>query len=68
MKETRISASCKCGRTIVKIMNSEKPTNWRNGDRYIYPERQDDGWCIFRCDKCYTAVDELFAPTESVTE
>lgn len=59
MSEMRIEAKCKCGRTIVKILNSERPTMWRNGDRYTYPDR-DDGWCVFRCDRCHTIVDELF--------
>ncbi len=61
-EEIRTEAKCKCGRTIIRIQNSKSRTMWRNGDRYIYPYRDDDGYCVFRCDnnKCYQAVHELF--------
>ena len=61
-EEIRTEATCKCGRTIIRIQNSKTRTMWLNGDRYIYPEQDEAGYCIFRCDnnQCYQVVDELF--------
>jgi hypothetical protein len=59
MSETRIPGTCSCGRKVVKILNSKVPTMWVNGDRYIYPERED-GWCIFRCKDCMAVISDVF--------
>ena len=63
--ERRISGTCKCGRPIVKILNSDLPTMWVNGDRYIYSDRPHDRGCIFRCDNCSSVIDEVFREATS---
>jgi hypothetical protein len=63
MTETRIAGACSCGRKVTKILNSEVPTMWKNGDRYIYPER-DDKWGIFRCEDCKEPIDETWTATD----
>jgi hypothetical protein len=65
MSETRIEGRCICGEGVTKILNSEKPTMWRNGTRWIYSGRPDLGWCIFRCDKCGAVIDETFTEREN---
>ena len=61
MSETRINGSCTCGRRFVKILNSEVPTMWLNGDRYVHAERAETSTgCQFRCEGCLEVIDENF--------
>jgi len=63
MPETRINGHCKCGRAVIKVLNSGVHTMWRNGNRYAYPETIDsDRVCIFRCRSCREVIDETFIP------
>lgn len=57
----RINGNCKCGRAIVKVLNSDVGTCRTDGTRYAYPETIDkDRWCIFRCKGCGAVIDENF--------
>lgn len=67
MSEVRIPGHCSCGKLVIKVLHSDIPTMWRNGDRYAYPDRIDkDRWCIFRCDSCGQPIDETFIPEEDL--
>lgn len=54
-----IEGQCSCGEPIHKVKNSSC-TNWRNGDRYHYPE-DNSAWCIFRCKTCGNPIHETFS-------
>ena len=54
--ETRIEGQCSCGRKVTKILNSELPTMWLNGNRYVYTDEPEDGGCIYRC-SCGKTID-----------
>lgn len=60
--ERRIPGACTCGRSVTKIENSTCPTSRRDGARFVYTERTDDGWCIFRCEDCLQVIDEQWKP------
>lgn len=61
MSETRVDGQCKCGESVVKILNSEYPTCRTDGARFVYPDRNDN-WCIFRCRGCSVVIDETWRP------
>ncbi len=61
MAEIRTAGVCGgCGKFVLKIEQSVKPTCRADGVRYIYPGRPDDGSCIFRCENCHAVIDEVW--------
>ncbi len=62
--ERRIPGACGCGRPVTKVENSRYPTARRDGARFIYPEKADDGWCIFRCDGCGQVIGQTWKPVD----
>ena len=67
-EEIRTEAQCRCGRTFIRIQNSIRPTWHRNGDRFVYRDRPDEGWSVFRCDACDDVVPDLFSPLQAGIE
>jgi len=64
MKETRIHGQCKCGRKVIKILNSEVPTCRVDGIRYVYSSEPRSEWCIFRCRDCSSVINDSFMSAE----
>lgn len=63
--EERISGECSfCGEPVTLVRNSVARTCRRDGNRYIYTDRQDSGWCIFRCRECSSLIDENWRPLQ----
>ena len=53
---------CKCGRHVNRIQNSTHPTCRRDGMRYVYANRADTGWCIFKCEDCGSVIEDSWSP------
>lgn len=64
MAEVRLDGACACGTRVVLIQNSHLPTCRSDGVRYIYPNRPDTGWCIFRCKVCKEVISETWRPSK----
>ena len=63
--EMRYEGKCStCGKPVIRIVNSEKPTRRRSGERYIYPNRPDNGYDIYSCDGCYSTIDRVWVPKD----
>lgn len=61
--QERILGRCSvCKTTVTKIINSSLPTFRNDGIRFVYSEKPDFGWCIYRCDKCKNIIDETWKP------
>lgn len=61
MNETRFDGHCgNCGKPVIRIANSLRETRRVDGVRFIYPNRRDTGYCIFRCDNCFALIDEVW--------
>ena len=64
MSEIRIPGHCKCGRAVIKVLNSEV-SGRLDGIRYADPEDIDSSrWCILRCRSCYEPIDQAFVASE----
>lgn len=64
MAEVRHRGACRCGRAITKIENSAVKTVRRDRARFVYENREDTGWCIFRCEDCSEVIDTTWQPAE----
>ncbi|MBN4061705.1 hypothetical protein JYU20_00725 [Bacteroidales bacterium AH-315-I05] len=58
-----IEGECSCGELVHKVLSSNC-TNWKNGDRYHYPNEKT-AVCIFRCKNCGDVIHDTFKETES---
>jgi hypothetical protein len=61
--ENRIDGKCSCGEKFIKIENSNHPTMWENGDRYVYQSLPNHLGCVFRCGTCMKPIHETFNKT-----
>ena len=57
----RIEGKCKCGRSVTRLKIEGERTFRRNKMRYIYPEKPDDGYDIFRCESCMEVIENNWA-------
>lgn len=64
-EEIRVNGACTCGRPIVKILNSQRPTLMKDGSRFIDPSEPDKGWCLIRCEWCNSFIPTTWIPTEA---
>ena len=62
--ERRVPGQCRCGARITRILNSTRPTCRTDKSRFVYDDRDDTGWCIFRCDTCFEVIDLSWKPLE----
>ena len=66
--QTRIYGLCAtCGTAVDRLEHSIVPTCRADGARYVYPDEADKGWCIFRCRKCSSVIDDSWAAARSKT-
>ena len=67
--EERVSGECgRCGEAVTLVRNSVASTCRSDGNRYIYPDREDmqhAGWCIFRCRGCSDVIDANRRPLQT---
>jgi len=67
--EERIAGECgKCGEAVTLVRNSIAKTCRADGNRYIYPDREDmqhAGWCIFRCRGCSEVIETTWRQARS---
>lgn len=61
-EERHVPGSCRCGQRVTRVLNSKRPTMRSDRSRFIYTEREDKGWGIFRCDSCYEVIDLSWKP------
>lgn len=62
----KIHGKCsKCGTPVLKLKGPWVSTCRADGIKFVYADDPDSQWCIFRCEKCKSVIDETFtADTE----
>ena len=64
--QVRRAGECKtCGTAVDKLEHSAAATCMADGTRFVYPDEQDKGWCIFRCRKCSDVIDYSWRMADS---
>lgn len=53
--EIRERGKCSCGREFLRITGATG-TMFKDGLRYIEPDRAESGWNVFRCQKCNSVI------------
>lgn len=51
-----MKSACTCGESFLIEYNTRSCR--ADGKRIFYPDREDAGWCAFRCRKCHQVVSD----------